>query len=290
MPPVVHSQYNAKKWGAWFTPLGDGNVKQTNLAIFYHLGKSIKSIDNLEPGTAPSQAMFLLFDACGWLINFIEEMRDIDVPDTLKAAQNLIDGMNAIGDMGTFQTGREDVPVTTKEVWLITGRKDWFEKCFDRESRYLDVFTVTPKGIYNTRALMTRPEEKFSERIRAALGAQMVADLKQAGRCLAFDIPTACAFHICRATESLMLTYYETLSGGPWPFPRRDWKNYIDQLASKGAPKRITDRLDEIRDTDRNAYAHPDLNVTLEEAPILFELCTGVIFQMASEIDKKLNP
>jgi len=44
--------------------------------------------------------------------------------------------------------------------------------------------------------------------------------LKEAGRCLAFDLPTACAFHICRATEALMLTYYEALTGNAWPFPR----------------------------------------------------------------------
>jgi len=48
--------------------------------------------------------------------------------------------------------------------------------------------------------------------------------------------------------------------------------------------------LDEIRAMDRNSYAHPDRNVTLEESPVQFELCTNVMFQMGSEIDKILNP
>ena len=38
---------------------------------------------------------------------------------------------------------------------------------------------------------------------------------------------------------------------------------------------------------DRNAYTHPERNVTLEESPIQFELCTGVMYRMADEIDKK---
>ena len=82
-----------------------------------------------------------------------------------------------------------------------------------------------------------------------------------------------------------MLTYYEALTGTAWAFPRRDWYNYNTQLASNGAPPAITNRLGEIRE-DRNAYAHPDITVSLDEAPIVFELCSGVIFLMAKEIEK----
>ena len=105
---------------------------------------------------------------------------------------------------------------------------------------------------------------------------------------LAFDIPTACAFHICRATESLILKYYEALSGHGWTFKKRDWKIYVEQLVKENAPRHITDRLDEIRELDRNAYTHPDRDVTVEEAPIQFELCTSVMFQMADEISRKM--
>jgi len=65
---------------------------------------------------------------------------------------------------------------------------------------------------------------------------------------------------------------------------KKDWKIYIEQLVVEKAPKRITDRLDEIREFDRNSYIHPEVDVTLEEAPILFELCTAVVFWMAKEI------
>jgi hypothetical protein len=76
------------------------------------------------------------------------------------------------------------------------------------------------------------------------------------------------------------------LAKKPWNFKKKDWKIYVEQLVKEGAPRRLTDRIDEIRETDRNPYAHPDLNVSLEEAPILFELCTGVIFQLAQEMEK----
>ena len=72
-----------------------------------------------------------------------------------------------------------------------------------------------------------------------------------------------------------------------WPFPKnKNWDAYITHLDKEGAPKTITTRLNEIRDMDRNAYAHPDKTVTLDEAPILFRLCTGVTFYMCQEMEK----
>lgn len=288
MPPVIQSQRNAKYWGQWFTPTGDGNVKQTNLNIFYHLGRCIKDIDKLETGMPFADAVAHLIDPYSWLQHFVDETDGVDIPDTRKQAAYLLKGMDELVDFTSPTPIDPARRVTMEEVRVISARKNYFEKCFEREYRYLDVFTVTPKGIYDTRLLMTKPEDKFPERVRAKLPAQTLTDLRQAALCLAFDIPTACAFHICRATEALMLAYYEVLSGHPWALQKnRDWRAYIDHLVREGAPKKITDRLDEIRETDRNPYTHPEQNATLEEAPIQFELCTGVMYLMADEIEKK---
>ena len=267
-------------------------MKQTNLSIFYHLGKAIKDIDKTHAGMPMVETVLALFDTYGWLVNLIHELGGLDMPETIRSAQNLVDHINSFADFRTFAVrGESDRTITTQEMTILLGRLKWFEDCFDREYRYLDVFTVTAKGIYDTRLLMSKPEMKFPERIRRVLPQQTLADLKESARCLAFEVPTACAFHICRATEALMLYYYEVLTGHPWSLPKnRDWKAYIDHLVKEGAPRKITVRLDEIREMDRNAYAHPDRNVTLEESPIQFELCTNVMYEMGSEIDKKLNP
>jgi hypothetical protein len=176
-----------------------------------------------------------------------------------------------------------------KEMHELMRSKEKFEESFEHDCRNLDVFMVTPKGIYSTRQLIENAENKFSPAIRSVLPPESIADIQWAGKSLAFEIPTACAFYIFRATESLMLKYYEVLTGHAWAFKKKDWKIYGEQLVNENAPAAITTRLDEIRKQDRNAYIHPDKNVTLEEAPIIFELCTGVIFQMAQEIQKKLS-
>jgi hypothetical protein len=113
------------------------------------------------------------------------------------------------------------------------------------------VFTVTPRGTYDTRILLENPQEDFPRRLVEELPARFIADLKEAAKCLVFDIPVGCAFHVCRATESLMLAYYEELAKQQWPLPKnRDWNSYIQHLGNAGAPTTITARLDEIRKMD----------------------------------------
>ena len=70
-----------------------------------------------------------------------------------------------------------------------------------------------------------------------------------------------------------MLAYYARLAGHAWNLPKnKDWNQYIDHLKKEGAPAKITDRLKEIKDSDRNALIHPDINVRQDEAHVLFKL------------------
>ena len=50
---------------------------------------------------------------------------------------------------------------------------------------------------------------------------------------------------------------------------------------------RIPHRLMEIKNLNRNPLIHPEEVIPLEEAPIMFDLCNGVIYYMAVEIRKR---
>jgi hypothetical protein len=262
-------------------------MKETNLNIFYHLGATIEYMfAHISIGM---DAGALILDLSGpqpWLEEFIKETEPLEqaLKDTRSAAQKLLTKMYEI----TLDLPRDwSRKMTPSEMHSLHDLKQKFLVAFEHDHRNLDVFAVTPKGIYSTRQLIENPENKFSEKVRLVLPPQCIADLKEAGKCLAFEIPTACAFHVCRATEAVMLKYYEVLAGHTWTFKRRDWGIYIDQLRVEHAPASIINRLGDIRD-DRNAYMHPEINVSLEEAPIVFEIGTDVIFQMSQEIQKKI--
>jgi hypothetical protein len=280
------SRYPAKYRGSWFTKIGDGDMKETNLNIFYQFGVSLSQMDSqIKYGMQLSEFFPWLILAQDWLKAFLAQTEDFrtTLEDSRASVQSIIHTTQGIYASARTNWNRA---LTHEEVSAVLGARDIFEKNFERECRNLSVFTVTPKGLYDTRLLIDKPEQAFPEKIRRFLPQQMLNDFKQAARCLAFEIPTACAFHVCRGTETLIIQYHEKLSGHPWAEKRRDWGIYIDHLIRDGAPEKITTRLREIAKMERNAYIHPDINVAPEEAPALFSLCAGVIFNMGQELER----
>jgi hypothetical protein len=257
-------------------------MKQTNLNIFFQLGAALEGLRNVRTGMEWVDFSLVAILPIDWLQRFLFEIQDVPLPDSRDAAGCLLNLVQtAIEPRDVSRT------ITQNEVVGIWNGKEQFEQHFEREQRNLSVFTVMPKGIYDTRLLAEKTEEKFPEAIRKQFSEIFLSDLNQAGRCLAFEVPTASAFHIFRATETLVRRYYEVLAGKPWPKTKRDWWSYIEELNKlPNVNKDVTMRLDEIRKFERNPSIHPEHIVTLEKAPILFELCSGVIYAMGDEISK----
>lgn len=229
----------------------------------------------------------MIFKARIWLVFFLGQINDVNLPSTRATAQGIYDLLGEYQKRLKDASDANDNETELGDLFIrrLNEELDAFELLFERESRRVTVFAVTRKGIYDMEALIESAEKRFPDNLIKVMPELTVNDMREAGRCLAFNTPTACAFHVCRGTEALMITYYEALTGQKWPYKKRDWKMYNDQLAANGAPKAITNRLDEIRE-DRNAYAHPDITVPMDEAPVVFELCSGVIYLMAKEIEK----
>jgi hypothetical protein len=82
-----------------------------------------------------------------------------------------------------------------------------------------------------------------------------------------------------------MLHYLHALMGKEWTGKGRGWATYNGALGKYGAPAAITRRLEDIRE-DRNSYLHPEITVSLEDAPMVFGSCNLVITLMAREIEK----
>ena len=257
-------------------------MKQTDLTIFYYLGAALEGLRHVATGMARFDGWLLATPASDPLLRFLGEIDAVPLPDSRAAANELLTALS-----GVLALSDIDSPLTQEEVVKIHQLKEKFEAAFDRERHNIDVFTVMPKGIYNTRMLIEHAEDKFPECVREVLPSEMLYDLRQAGRCLAFEVPTACAFHIFRATEVLILRYYEVLSGHRWTIKQRDWGHYITELHKlQNVNTDVMMRLDEIRKFERNPNIHPETSVSLDRAPLLFELCSGVIYTMGDEIRK----
>jgi hypothetical protein len=97
------------------------------------------------------------------------------------------------------------------------------------ELNVAQAYHVTRKGAFNLALLVKDATAIFSDEVQAGMDSDEQYDIIQAGRCLAFEVPTAAAFHIFRATESVMRRYYIAVIGTVpaktnWGAYPRPWK------------------------------------------------------------------
>ena len=147
------------------------------------------------------------------------------------------------------------------------------------------------------KGLIFGAEKAFPEAVVQKLPPQCIKDVQEAGKSIAFDLPTACGFHIFRALETVVLMYFPVLEV-PLPDERkRNLGTYILILEGKdqngkevdGAKKvdeKITGMLRHLKDSYRNPLMHPELTLEDEEAESLFQFAISAITQLIKDIKK----
>jgi len=147
-------------------------------------------------------------------------------------------------------------------------------------------YVVAQKGIYKTEDLIEHAHKQVSESALAIFSAQAKRDIDDAGRCLAFELSTAAAFHLWRAVETVMISYLEALTGqaADEVVKNRNWGACIKALVAASANDKITQFLQHIKDQYRNPISHPEENVGLDEARRLFSVAVSSMEQMAAEV------
>lgn len=163
-----------------------------------------------------------------------------------------------------------------------------FEYVFSAEVSNASLYFVEQIGAYQTRTLVDNADMVFPKNVREKLASDATVDIKSAGRALAFELPTAAGFHICRALETTLLQYFSTLN-----IDLPQYKNlgrYIEALQKIGKEKNIDPKvlaaLDQFRDLHRNPIMHPDVHLNMDEAQILFALAQSAISSVVLDITK----
>ncbi len=148
------------------------------------------------------------------------------------------------------------------------------------------------------RLLIYSAEQALSKRSIEQLPDSCLKDIKEAGRCLAFDLPTACGFHIFRALETVILMYFPALRIN---LPSKKLRNlgvFIALLEGRdikkkgrpivaGAPKadeKITGMLTHLKDFYRNPLMHPEITLEDDEAISTFQFAISAIDIMVHDI------
>jgi hypothetical protein len=181
-----------------------------------------------------------------------------------------------------------EAPLQPWQIYPIKEAAKEFETVLAAECQVLDTYFISKKGVYSTADLVEHAHHHFSDAIRNELPEQTKADFDQAGKCIAFDLPTAAAFHLLRGTESVLRKYYDrVVPGEKRAAPKmRNWGAYIKLLEQHGAESQVTSLLIHLKDAYRNPVLHPEENYTDERIQVLFGVCISAIAIMIGDLKK----
>lgn len=256
-----------------------GNMIRISIAYFYGIGAAVRPLRNLKPQKldfdtwsnlfAAEQALTGLFGA-QW---FWPAIRASYAP-----GQKLLE---AIGQT----TGKMiDSDIEVGEAYGITASLHEFETVLNAELSMCDSYFVSRKAAYDTSSLISNAEVMFSTDLGTKV-PEAIPDVREAGKCLAFELSTAAGLHIMRALDAIIRRYWDAVSGGK-PHPRqRNLGVYLKQLSEKklGSAKAIA-TLQQIKDLHRNPLVHPEDRLTLDDAVGLFGIAQSAANYMLKEI------
>lgn len=214
------------------------------------------------------------------VLAFLIANKSVQLASCRKAAYELTQLINDATAL-VFEDKESDTALNTVLI-DISLKAQQFETILAHELPKLETFFVPQKGTHSTSDLLEHAVNNLSAKVRVRLTPEAVNDINAAGRCLAFDMPTASGFHILRAVESLIRAYHFKLTGSALAVKSRNWGTYIKSLNSHGADKKVTGYLEHIKDFYRNPIVHPEVTLTPDEAFSLFGASLSAITMLDS--------
>jgi len=159
------------------------------------------------------------------------------------------------------------------------------------------------KAIYSTALLIAHAENALHPQDLQKLEQKTIQEIRESGRCLAFDTYTASGFHMMRALELVLHEYYVIICK-PQNANKRlnNWAAYLSPLykfcadknntlskEEKTHVKKVYYLLQQIKDLDRNGIMHPETVLSEAEALKLFDVAKTAMMVMAEKLPDKLQ-
>jgi hypothetical protein len=124
------------------------------------------------------------------------------------------------------------------------------------ELAIMPVYLIDQKGAYDTDRLVVSGELLFPVELSNKV-PDSIEDIRQATKCLAFELPSACGFHLHRASEAILRIYFDSLTNSA-PRPKsRNIGDYLNELDKLGVGDKQTKSAlrDLKRSTSQSAYS-----------------------------------
>jgi hypothetical protein len=296
-------------WAA--IPVRGSDMERINLPYYYQLGARLNPLTQLNPyGENKTQVVFAAIGAKTYVEGLLAGDPALNV---CRAVGNeLLRAIEVVHEWflgATPEHLRGTVGVDDVRFRDVINKAKEFEAVLSAELGVLTAFRVTNKGAYSTAELIERADLILSESVREKVPQEALEEIKQAGRCLALDSPTASGFHMMRALEAVLHQYYLAVCKPKKSDKLANWGAYLLALrkvvgegeedkesdepegnAKEGDPqvKGVITFLYQVKDT-RNNIMHPELVLSPDDAFGLLDVAKAAMIMMADRLPAKTN-
>lgn len=257
-----------------------GKMIRISISFFYGLGAAMREIAAIQPGVKLNDVWLSLHKAQTELNNLFGTQW---FSPAVKSAYN--PGQILLNTIAPFvQRTDWTAELTNIEAWSITNALRDFDTVLKSELNIADAYFVSRKAAYDTTALIMNAEQIFPADLVIKV-PNAIVDIREGGKCLAFELSTAAGFHVLRATESVLRAYWDVASKGKSHPKQKNLGVYLKKMedGNMGSPK-VRACLKQIKDLHRNPLMHPEETLSLDEAIGLFGICQSAIGAMLKEI------
>lgn len=153
------------------------------------------------------------------------------------------------------------------------------------ELRVSDFYFVTNKGCYDTTRLIESGADLFPPELASKV-PNVVLDCSEVGKCIAFGLPTAAAFHLHRINEAVLREYFSAVLPGTAHPEKKTIRAYVDAMKNAHLDnKQVLGALSTLNSFHRNPVIHPDQSlVSVDEAIALLGIVQACVQQMLKEV------
>jgi Putative zinc-finger len=247
------------------------NLQSIDVAGFFELGGALA--DCLAKGRLPIASYR---ESMATAKALLAEVFTGDLPHRMErsapAAARLLKLINAIYDR--HRTNSSAV-LDEDELREFTEACGTLERGIARDLGCAAIYHLEANDGLDARKLVSGAGEVFGES-RSRLPVEAVTDVNQAGTCLALSLATGAAFHIVRATKTVIKRRIEELGGHAPTGYERNLRGYVRALIE------MTDggqeyRLEPLMEIRHDPVSDPEVTMAMAEAIVVWASCTDAI-------------
>lgn len=215
------------------------------------------------------------------LDNFFEFLSSLELKVTEKAAEELRKIKDSLAKLP--KDAKVDRELYNKILDIINK----IDATLDAELKLTTAYILTEKR-YDNDYLLKEISKIFGKNIFSKLPELCKYDFQEAGKAIAFSLPTAAAFHLMRGIEGMLRFYYKGIVKRG-RISNQMWGPIIDHLTNRNQPppKGLLDTLNNIKINYRNPTQHPEAKYDIDESQDLLSISVDAVNKMMKDLKSR---